>query len=681
MQKDTWPRSIGAMLPRNITPRTVAALVVVSVTFALTVLVARYGADAFIYLRHGKDPGTAAAMSAWFVKNLGAGLWALLVLPMAWGAIVYFNERTPDLLMRFAGTVVLAVSTSALVGLKDPGSVWAGHVGRATAGALGSLSVPLGGFGTVLAWLIVLALFGASGLFATDWMFHTLRRGAPAAEPAGAEIATEPLAALLDDPADAEPRGFIGGDARAAEPVAEPAPTAAPAPVDDFEFAAESADDYEIHTSLDVRTPEGWDETVEDGRRIIAAPTGYQGVEFLPPSDELATPEVLTRTLPEIRLQPAHEEVAPAAFHDDEFVATRDAAFFVEHVDPAEAAATPEEPAAPEEPSEEVEEAVQALFAAVTAPEPPASGIGIPADSPFLDEFFPGEASWPFAGETVATASDGASAASEMASDYAAPAAAAPAPEPPAPAPEEEPAFADEVVSIDEILVSRLPADVFEDSLATPQEVPFSSAPAPRAPEPVSEPSWSAEPSFAGASQDARAVAVAEPVAEPAAPVYEPEPVAVVEIAEPLIEASAAEPLIVEPVAEPLAETVIEPVAETIVEPQAAAPAVAPQLDLFASTLPSAPVAEAPATAMPEADLSRIHAMELDPLFRDAVVAVLDRGRASAVVLQRQLGIGYARGIRILDQMTAIGLVGPDSPTGSRQLRITREKWDAFASA
>jgi hypothetical protein len=695
MQKDTWPRSIAAMLPRNITPRTIAALVVVSVTFALTVLVARYGADAFIYLRHGKDPGTAATMSAWLVKNVGAGLWALLVLPMAWGAIVYFNERTPDLLMRFAGTVALAVSTSALVGLNQPGSVWAGHVGRATAGALGSLSVPLGGFGTVLAWLIVLALFGVSGLFATDWMFHTLRRGAPAAEPAASEIATEPTAALLDDPADAEPRVFIASDARVAEPVAAPAPAPAPASVDDFEFAAESAEDYEIHTSLDVRTPEGWDETVEDGRRIIAAPSGYRGVEFLPPSDELATPEVLTRTLPEIHQQPTHHEAAPAAFHDDEFVATRDAAFFVEHVDPAEATAPPEEPAAPEEPGEEVEEAVQALFEAVTAPAAPTSGIGIPADSPFLDEFFPGEASWPFAGETAAAASDGASAASEMASDYAAPAAAAPAPESPAPAPapapapEEEPAFADEMVSIDEILVSRLPSDVFEDSLATPQEEPFSSSPAPRAPEPVSEPAWSAEPSFAQAPQFADAVAVAEPIAEPAAPVHEAEPVAVVEIAAPLIEASVAESQVVEPVFEPVAETSVEPVveppaetmAERIVEPPVAASGVAPQLDLFASTLPSAPVVEAPAAAMPEADLSRIHAMELDPLFRDAVVAVLDRGRASAVVLQRQLGIGYARGIRILDQMTAVGLVGPDSPTGSRQLRITREKWDAFASA
>jgi DNA translocase FtsK/SpoIIIE-like protein len=698
MQTYQLPRPLAAIAAK-LTPRSGGALAVVALSFFLMVCVARFGADAHVNVQAARSAGAVARLSAWMVVNAGAGIWALLVLPMAWGAIVYFNERTPDLLLRFAGTVLLAVSTSALVGLKDPGSVWAGHVGRAASHAVGGLSVPLGGFGTVLAWAIVLALFGVSGLFATDWMFHTLRRGGAPAEKPAAEIATEPPAALLDDPADAEPRGFIADAPRVPETV--PATAAAPAdpqePEADLDFALESEDDYEIHTSLDVRTPEGWDETVEDGRRIIAAPSGYRGVEFLPPSDELATPEVLRREMPQIEPQPARFDAVPAAFHDDEFVATRDAAFFVERVDPADAAAEPEEPvAAAEEPDEEIEEAVQALFEAVTAPEPaaaPASGISLPEDSPFLDEFFPGDAGWPFAAEAAAPPSDGASAASEMASDYAAtapvPAAAAPAP---APEPEPEPAFADDVLSIDEILVSRLPSEVFEDSIASAAEEPLS--PAPRAPEPVSEPSYSSEPSFAETPEriEAVAVAVEEPVVEVAAPAYEPEPVAIAEVAEPAIEVPAAEPefalpvaetiaeVAAEPVAEPVAAPAVEPAAESVAEPFVAA-AAAPQLDLFASTLPATPVADAPAGTAPEPDLSRIHAMELDPLFRDAVVAVLDRGRASAVVLQRQLGIGYARGIRILDQMTALGLVGPDSPTGSRQLRITREKWDAFASA
>jgi hypothetical protein len=667
MLKDLLPRPLAAVAAK-LTPRSAAALAVVAASFFLFVCVAKYGADAHLNVRAARTAGAFANLSAWMVVRAGAGIWALLVLPLAWGAIVYFRERTPDLLMRFVGTVVLAVSLSTLVGLKDPGSVWAGIVGRAAAGALGSLSGPLGGFGTALAWLLALALFGVSGLFATDWMFHTLRREAAPAETPPAEIPTEPRAALLDDPADSEPRGFIADPPRVAEP--EPARAAASyVPETDLEFALESEDEYEIHTSLDVRTPEGWDETVEDGRRIIAAPSGYRGVEFLPPSDELAVPEVLTRSMPEIEARPSHHEVVPAVFEDDEFVATRDAAFFVEHVDPAEAVAAPEEPAAAEGEEEEVEEAVQALFEAVTAAPAaevaPASGIGIPEDSPFLDEFFPGDSGWPFASEPAAAPSDGASAANEMATEYAA---TAPAAEAPAPAsePEPEPAFADDVVSVDEILVSRLPADVFDDTLAPAAEEP-------RAPEPVyaPEPSYASEPSFAAAQSSAEAVAVAieEPVVETAVPVAAPEPVVYFEAPAPVVETPAAAPQAEAPVAEPVVEAVPEPAA------------AAPQLDLFAAAMPDAAAQVAPASPAAEADLSRIHAMELDPLFRDAVVAVLDRGRASAVVLQRQLGIGYARGIRILDQMTAVGLVGPDSPTGSRQLRITREKWDAFASA
>jgi len=103
-----------------------------------------------------------------------------------------------------------------------------------------------------------------------------------------------------------------------------------------------------------------------------------------------------------------------------------------------------------------------------------------------------------------------------------------------------------------------------------------------------------------------------------------------------------------------------------------------PQLTLFSE--PAVAVAETPAAVPGVLDLSRLHTMELDPMFQDAVNAVLERGRASAVVLQRQLGIGYARGIRILDQMTSAGLVGPDTPTGAREIRLTRDEWVSFVS-
>lgn len=612
-------------MPRNLTPRSAAALAVVAASFFLVVLVARYGAAEFANPGAAGEAGFAASLSAWLVQTLGAGLWALLVLPLAWGAIVYFDEETPDILLRLAGTVVFAVSLSTLVGLGG-GGLWAGHVGEGVAGALGVLPDRLGVVGTVLAWCLALALLGVSGLFATDWMFHSLRRAGRTAAAQARVVASEPRAELLEDPAEAQPREFVASQAPAAP----------------LEVAAAAADPV---------TPEGWDEHQSGGRTVIAAPSGYRGVEFLPPSDELAHPESYARPLPEIQPE-------PSSSFEQEFVATPDAAFFVERPDLAETQdifeeIEAEDPVEAEPVPDEVEEAVEALFAAVTeppaAPSAPASGIGLPPDSPFLDEFFPAEAGWPYASEPAP--SDGASAAGEMAEVYAAasePSAATPAdaaaPAVP-PSRIEEPAFEDDLVAIDEVIVSRLPAPAFDDVIEPLAEgEPLSPAvAAPSAPAEIRSPSFSVESAQEEGAQVAVAVAVAEPVE------------------------------VLETFAEPVAEETSQPAAEP--EPAAAAPEPAPQLDLFAATEPEV---EATPVAIPERtapDLARLAALELDPLFYEAVDAILDRGRASAVVLQRQLGIGYARGIRILDQMTASGLIGPDTPNGAREIRVAPDAW------
>src|SRR5687767_10024787 len=99
---------------KSLTPRSASALGVVAVTFFLMVCIATYGGNQFANLKPGGSAGFAADVSGWLVQTIGAGVWALVLLPLAWGVICYFNERTPDLLMRFAGTVVLAVSISTL---------------------------------------------------------------------------------------------------------------------------------------------------------------------------------------------------------------------------------------------------------------------------------------------------------------------------------------------------------------------------------------------------------------------------------------------------------------------------------------------------------------------------------------------------------------------------------------
>ena len=58
-----------------------------------------------------------------------------------------------------------------------------------------------------------------------------------------------------------------------------------------------------------------------------------------------------------------------------------------------------------------------------------------------------------------------------------------------------------------------------------------------------------------------------------------------------------------------------------------------------------------------------------------ARAAILARGRASAVVLQVALGIGYRRAVELLDALTERGELGPDIATsspasGSREIRF-----------
>jgi DNA segregation ATPase FtsK/SpoIIIE-like protein len=287
----------------------------------------------------------------------------------------------------------------------------------------------------------------------------------------------------------------------------------------------------------------------------------------------------------------------------------------------------------------------------VTTAAPTTGGIGLPEDSPFHDEFFASDAGWPYASSPSA-AGEGPSAAGEIAARYVeTPRAAAPAPAVEPVAQEAESAFEDELVSFDDVLVSRLPESAFDDfaplaEQVVPDAVPETMPEAPVAPAPT--------------------------FVEPTPVLEVVEAPAVEETFEGTVEETVETPTVAEVVAAPEPAHVVA----ASVEP-------APQLSLFAEpAMATATMEPAPsAVAAPSSvDLSRLHAMELDPLFHDAVNAVLERERASAVVLQRQLGIGYARGIRILDQMTNAGLVGPDTPTGARQIRVTRDAWKAFAS-
>ncbi len=61
-----------------------------------------------------------------------------------------------------------------------------------------------------------------------------------------------------------------------------------------------------------------------------------------------------------------------------------------------------------------------------------------------------------------------------------------------------------------------------------------------------------------------------------------------------------------------------------------------------------------------------------DELFDEAVAIVLETGQASTSNLQRRLRLGYTRAARIIDQMEAEGLIGPQQGAKPRDILIDR---------
>jgi S-DNA-T family DNA segregation ATPase FtsK/SpoIIIE len=69
---------------------------------------------------------------------------------------------------------------------------------------------------------------------------------------------------------------------------------------------------------------------------------------------------------------------------------------------------------------------------------------------------------------------------------------------------------------------------------------------------------------------------------------------------------------------------------------------------------------------------------EQDDLFDEAVRIILKTKRGSASLLQRALGIGYTRASRLIDLMTAEGIVGDHKGSKAREILMTLEDWDAM---
>ncbi len=68
-------------------------------------------------------------------------------------------------------------------------------------------------------------------------------------------------------------------------------------------------------------------------------------------------------------------------------------------------------------------------------------------------------------------------------------------------------------------------------------------------------------------------------------------------------------------------------------------------------------------------------AQQEDAMFKPAVEAVLDANMASVSLLQRRCKLGYARAARLVDEMEAMGIVGPYEGSKPRQVLISRQQW------
>lgn len=92
----------------------------------------------------------------------------------------------------------------------------------------------------------------------------------------------------------------------------------------------------------------------------------------------------------------------------------------------------------------------------------------------------------------------------------------------------------------------------------------------------------------------------------------------------------------------------------------------------FLKNLGVAPQYTEEVTSMPKPGVTTIPGVdeELDEHFRKAVELVCQYDRASASLLQRRLSVGYARAARIIDQLEAAGVVGPQDGSKPREVLI-----------
>ena len=74
----------------------------------------------------------------------------------------------------------------------------------------------------------------------------------------------------------------------------------------------------------------------------------------------------------------------------------------------------------------------------------------------------------------------------------------------------------------------------------------------------------------------------------------------------------------------------------------------------------------------PEAQMDSFFSKE-DPMYEEAKRTVIQSRKASTSLLQRRLGLGYARAARLMDILEERGIVGPQEGAKPREVYVADE--------
>ncbi len=683
---------------KKLSPTFLIASTVVTISLFVLLSMLFYGPSD--YFEQGSaaqdDPyyGFRYTVASAFFGSFGIGAYVGWMIILAWAVIVFFRESVGDLAIRAISLAVVVVSGAALADL-----LGANNLGGSLGYAVGT--VLRDGFGTVLGVILIGAVFSVAMVLATDFGFVSYYKEARGA-----------LAIAEEEEEEETPEAPMDLISRMEQTVneIEAEDEAAGAFEEAFEEAAaeeeeEEAEAGEEEHAFESMTPPAAEEEEESlpDRPIVTdlRPT----IEEEDLDEELATAEepeteapaepLMSMAGPIIETEPLAElslpeselpaaETAPSLDQDTVGEPVEEAGVPVE----SEIVEIKAEPTAVvSEPVRSAEEALESVFDAL---------VGSPAPDPREEELMRAA----LVGETgvVVVEDDVLVTESTEEAQEEEPVVAEPeeAPVPQTPV-LEDPIIEDPVIGETSFEEPEAAAPAVEEPPAEepPSEEPTAEAPLVEEPEfvlddavyivsetIVTEEEQEVEEPPAQAEKPAEAVEPAEPEAE-AAPAEEP----VILLDDEIVIDSGpdeAEDSLLPFMSEEQEEEEEEPQAVEEREDAEPAEAALPETPLPAETEtaeePVIPVLEeVPNRGMFRSLFPRkkspLTATVADPLLDHAAEMVIERNRASVVLLQRRLDIGYTRAARIIEALETEGLVGPLTESGSREILLTAEGW------